>query len=332
MSVSIDLIICTYNNAPVLDRALAAIAAQDVSSSVNWQVLVVNNNCTDHTVSVVEQHQQAGKIPGLRMITESRQGLNFARACGVQSTSGSWIAFVDDDCLLKPDWVEQAAAFAAAHPDCGAFGGQVILDWEVPPADFVLKFGYSFAEQKHGPDAKPVGCLVGAGMVIRRSALLDIGWLNQQFLADRIGKKLVSGGDVELALRLGSRYPLWYTPNCRLMHLIPPRRTSTNYLIKINYGLGISQILGDSMLWSGSYPSWVTTCIRETLPASHRGIVNSLKAFLGRRSLPEVMIEGSFVLGRWAGIWRLLWMNFQQRQALLGCATPRVQSPLRVEV
>src|SRR5690349_20421940 len=108
MSLSIDIVICTYNNAAMLDRALTALANQQVSSPVNWRVLVVNNNCTDCTVSVVEKHIRSGRISGLHMVMEPQQGLNFARACGVQNTSGRWIAFVDDDCLLKPDWIEQA--------------------------------------------------------------------------------------------------------------------------------------------------------------------------------------------------------------------------------
>lgn len=320
MSPSIDLVICTYNNAVLLDRALAAIAAQVTASETHWGVLVVNNNCTDDTVEIIEKHRQAAQIPNLQMCLEPKQGLNFARMCGVQTTTRDWIAFVDDDCLLQPDWVQQAVEFAATHPDCGAFGGQVILDWQVPPPQFVLKFGYSFAEQNHGKIAKIVECLVGAGIIIRRSTLLKIGWLEQQFMADRVGKKLISGGDVELALRLAAQSTLWYTPNCQLMHNIPPHRTSVDYLVKINYGLGISQLVGDAMLWSGSYLTWLSHSIRQTVRQSIEGGITILKLLARKRSLPEVAISLSFMLGRWGGIWRLLRMKAADRQALLGCA------------
>lgn len=317
---SIDLVICTYNNAALLDRVLAAITNQQVSAQVSWSVLVVDNNCTDNTVAVVQRYIQSGQIPDLRIVSEPKQGLTYARLCGVQNTTGDWIAYVDDDCLLQEDWVEQAAKFALAHPDCGGFGGQVILDWETPPPAFVLKYGYSFAEQNHGTVAKQVSCLVGAGIVIRRSALLDIGWMNQQFMSDRVGKKLISGGDVELALRIASKNVLWYNPECKLMHIIPSKRTSTKYLINMNYGLGTSQLYGDSMLWSGSHIAWIFVSIFKTIRYSFDVVINTLKFLAGRRVAPEVAINLSFVLGRWVGIGRMLVMNFQDRQALLGCA------------
>jgi glycosyltransferase involved in cell wall biosynthesis len=240
--------------------------------------------------------------------------------CGVQNTTGDWIAYVDDDCLLQEDWVEQAAQFALAHPDCGGFGGKVILDWENATSSVCVEVWILIAEQNHGTGPKQVSCLVGAGIVMRRSALLNIGWMNQQFMSDRVGKKLISGGDVELALRLASKHVLWYTPNCKLMHIIPAKRTSIKYLININYGLGISQLYGDSMVWSGSYIAWFFSSILKTIRYSFELIFNILKVVLGRRVAPELAISSSFVLGRWVGIGRMLLMNFQDRQALLGCA------------
>ena len=318
--LSIDFIICTYNNAALLDQTMISISQQQILDKINWQLLVVDNNCTDETVAVVKRHIQSGKIPGLRIVSEPRQGLTYARLCGVQNTTGDWIAFVDDDCLLQKDWIAQSAKFAATHPKCGAFGGKVILDWETPPPAFVLKYGYSFAQQDHGMLPKQMSCLVGAGLVIKRSALWDSGWMSKQFMTDRVGKKLISGGDVELALRLASKYELWYNPECKLMHVIPSRRTLTKYLININYGLGISQLYGDSMLWSGSYVAWLFISILDTIRPSVDVLINTLKVLVRRRSAPEVAISLSFVIGRWAGIGRMFCMDFQERRGLLGCA------------
>lgn len=319
--LSIDLIVCTYNNAALLNKTLIAISQQQVSPEVNWQVLVINNRCTDETVAVVKSHIQSSKIPGLNIVLEPKQGLTYARLCGVQNTTGDWIAFVDDDCMLQEDWVDRAAKFAAAHPECGAFGGKVILDWETPPPTFVLKYGYSFAEQERGMLPKQMTCLVGAGIVIRRSVLSDVGWMNRQFMTDRVGKKLVSGGDVELALRIASKYELWYNPECKLMHVIPARRISTKYLIKMNYALGISQIYGDSMLWSGSYIALLFVFIVDTIHRSVDVMINLLKVSVGRGlEREEVAILLSFVLGKWTGIGRMLFTNFQKHRELLGCA------------
>lgn len=320
MSV-IDLVICTYNNAPLLDRTLAAIEKQQVSAAVQWSVLVVDNNCTDETAEVVEKYARANTIPQLRRVLETKQGLTYARLCGIQNTAAQWVAFVDDDCLLAADWVEQAVKFSVLHPDCGAFGGQVILDWETPPPSFVLNFGYSLAQQDQGAVPKPVSCLVGAGLIVRREAIVATGWLEKQFMSDRIGKKLISGGDVEMALRIGANYKLWYSPACRLHHVVPAWRTTNAYLQKINYGLGTSQVFGDSMTWAGSYLKWFYVSTQETLRDSIKILIPALKAGIKRRSAPEVAITWSFLQGKWVGIWRMLWLDAEERRSLMGCAT-----------
>jgi glucosyl-dolichyl phosphate glucuronosyltransferase len=117
----------------------------------------------------------------------------------VREAGAPWIAFVDDDNLVEPGWLDAIAQAARSHPHAGGIGGRVLLDWEEPPPNFVKNFGFCFAEQDSGEVACEVDSLVGAGMVVRRAALAECGWLERPLLADRIGKHLVSGGDVEIA-------------------------------------------------------------------------------------------------------------------------------------
>lgn len=318
---AIELVICTYNNAVLLERVLSAISRQKVSPDVRWGVLVVNNNCTDGTTSLVEQYLQAGTIPHLRMVTETVQGLTPARACGVKQTSAPWIAFVDDDCVLQEDWVEQAMQFAKTHPDCGAFGGRVILTWETPPAEFVRRFGYAFAEQEHGTEVQERDCLVGAGMVVNRQALVACGWTQRQLMPDRIGKKLISGGDVEIALRIrGAGFPLWYTPTCQLNHIIPERRTTRAYLQAMTFGLGTCQLQADRMLWPGSSNTWYLDAVLKTTRLSLDILIQASRAVRGYMEPVEVALNWSFVKGRWAGLAQMHQMDPERRAALLGSA------------
>lgn len=303
---SIDLVICTYNNAALLDRTLAAIAQQRVPSGTNWQVLVVDNNCTDETPKVVEKHRQAGGV-SLRIIREPRQGLTPARLRGVKETTGEWIAFVDDDCLLAEDWVEQAARFAAGHPACGAFGGHIILDWETPPPPFALKRRYAYAGKNHGETAHRRPWIAGAGMVVRRTALADCGWIDQQFLEDRIGKRPVSGGDMEIGLRIAARHEIWYNPACKLRHVIPAHRMTRQYLRRITFGLGASRHNAMALTWKGSYPAWL-------LYSALYGVEFAVLGINPAR-------------GWWAAMWEMVRMDPAKRRALLGCAVKSPRTP-----
>ena len=208
-ALSIDLVVCTYNNASLLQRTLESIAQLKVPAHINWSVLVVNNNCTDDTASIVEYHMSKGVLP-LRTIVETTQGLTTARVCGVCNTESDWIAFIDDDCLLATNWIEEAERFITAHQDCGLFGGKIQLLWEKEPPSYVVHFPFAYAAKNHGDTAKRLKAVAGAGMVVKRKFLEQCGWTKEQFLADRVWNRLVSGGDMEIALRVGAHCEVWY--------------------------------------------------------------------------------------------------------------------------
>src|SRR5579862_3466469 len=132
---SIDVVICTYNNAASLAQTLRSLAGQSGRDGLEWRVLVVDNASSDGTPDVVRR-------AGFRRVCESRQGLVHARRRGVLETVAPWIVFVDDDCILEENWLANAARFIEAHPDCGAFGGRVLPVWSDPPAGFVYRYLY----------------------------------------------------------------------------------------------------------------------------------------------------------------------------------------------
>ncbi|HEY0172549.1 MAG TPA: glycosyltransferase [Pyrinomonadaceae bacterium] len=315
--LSIDLVVCTYNNAALLDATLDAVSRQRVPHDVDWRVLVVDNNCTDRTPEVLGRHLSAGRIP-LRAVTEPRQGLTPARVRGVKNTRGEWVAFVDDDCLLAEDWVGQAARFAAEHAECGAFGGQVIPRWEVTPPPYVLGRRYAYACKYHGETPHRRPWLAGAGLVVRREALTACGWLNKQYLEDRTGARLVSGGDMEIALRVGAKHELWYNPACRLEHVIPARRMSREYVRRITRGLGAGRHNAEALKWGGSYAGWLLYSAAFVAGFGARGVVELARdAF---KSGADFRTAFGPAAGWCAAMWEMLRMDAAERRELLGCA------------
>lgn len=261
-----DIVICTYNNASLLERTLGTIANQQISVSESWSVLVVDNNCTDNTAAVVDRYIQAKTIPGLRRVVEPKQGLTQARLCGIRNTTSDWTAFVDDDCLLAENWVAQAIRFVASHSQCGAFGGKVILKWEQPPSPILVKHQRAFAACDRGETVQQLSRfdfhIPGAGLIVQRKALEQSGWLEQQFLMGRNGNQLTAGDDSEIVLRiLNAGYELWYTPNCVLHHFIPTKRISETYLVQMTYGFGAAAPYIASLQWHHSYPMWLITSL-----------------------------------------------------------------------
>jgi len=319
----VDVVICTYNNAAGLDRTLRALGRSRPPQG-RWGVLVVDNNSTDETQQVVQRHRRSGALPSLQCVEETRQGLTWARLGGVTSTTAPWIAFVDDDCIVDEGWVERTVDFARAHPGAGGFGGRVVLDHELDIRPVLRTYGWAFAEQDLGDEVRPVDCLVGAGMVLSRTALEECGWVDEPLLSDRVGQKLVSGGDVELALRVASTgRPLWYVPECEIRHEIPARRTTRDYLVRIITGLGISHSLAFALTWGGLRRTWLVAAVRQAGGPALDLLRKLRRIRRGPDAQLDALLTASFEWGRWRGIARVAVLVLRGRCTFFGKAAPR---------
>lgn len=320
--MAISLIICTYNNAELLRRTLDALSGQVVRPGTSWEVLVVDNNSTDGTPDVVRAFQVAHPELAVRSCLERQQGLHHARVRGATETDAEVLAFVDDDCLLGPGWVQSALDFLAAHPRCGALGGKVELEFQAPVEPALRQFGWALAEQNHGDEPKRVDFLVGAGLVLRRQALKESGWLNgPPLLQDRTGRELVSGGDMEIGVRIASAsWELWYDPACRIGHIIPAYRTTLEYLRRIVYGLGKSHVMVQALATPLDYHAYGTRALRGALAACARSLAQGAGVAVRRRGRKAFLVESQFALGQLAGAMAFLRQPRAAKQRLVGAA------------
>src|SRR5262245_10024265 len=244
----LTVLVCTRNNAGLLDSALESIAGQVLPPGARWEVLVVANRCTDATAEVARRWGDSGRIPRLRYISERKSGIVPARKRGLRESRGRLVGLVDDDCLLAPDWGAEALRFAEENPLAGAFGGRNDLLWERPPTPLVELYGESLARQDLGavPVRMPVKewrMPVGAGLVLRREAIIDSGWLHHGVLRSRGPRKLGAGEDAELSLSIRrAGWQVWYSPSLRLRHVIRGDRMGLAYLRRLHRGFGRADV------------------------------------------------------------------------------------------
>lgn len=254
-----SVVICTYNGAlrlpQILEKLKAQKEAQDCRSAIGpesysrkfqWEVLIVDNNSSDHTPQIVQQFQQSWR-PGvpLRYCFEPRQGLAFARRKAIAETQSSLIGFLDDDTLPAECWVSEARKFGQTHPNVGAYGSNVSGQYEVPPPEGFERIACCLAIIERGQQPFQYaarGVLpAGAGMVIRRQA-----WLEQvpaiPALAGVSGKSLkTKGEDVETLSYIRTAWPVWHNPAMRIAHVIPKARLERQYLLNLFWQIGLSR-------------------------------------------------------------------------------------------
>src|ERR1700722_16738649 len=100
----VSVIICTYNRCKSLATALESVAASKLPDSMDWEVLVIDNNSSDKTSEVAQGFCQ--RFPNrFRYFFEPRQGKSFALNTGIQAARGEVLAFTDDDVIVEPTWL-----------------------------------------------------------------------------------------------------------------------------------------------------------------------------------------------------------------------------------
>lgn len=123
--------VCAYNRAARLRLCLDSLAAQTYPAE-RTEIVVVDDGSTDDTPAVCQE--AGGPLRGLRVIRQSNAGLGAARNRGWQATAAPVVAFLDDDAVAPPFWLERLVALFGEVPgDVACVGGPVDAEWGAPP-------------------------------------------------------------------------------------------------------------------------------------------------------------------------------------------------------
>ena len=118
----ISVILPVRNGERHISEQLDALAAQ--SYQEDWELLVVDNGCTDRTLEIVECCST--RLPHVAVVdARARRGLNHARNLGAAAAQGDFLVFCDADDVATPGWLA-AMADAARHAD--VVGGRLDFD------------------------------------------------------------------------------------------------------------------------------------------------------------------------------------------------------------
>lgn len=124
--MDLTVAICTYNRADSLEDTLAHLCRLQGVDGLRWELLLVDNNCTDHTQEVVARF--TGRLP-LRPLVERSQGLSHGRNRALREARGDLLVFTDDDVRPVPAWLGAYADAARDYPEADYLGGRIQPWW-----------------------------------------------------------------------------------------------------------------------------------------------------------------------------------------------------------
>lgn len=298
-----SVIVCTYNRAASLVRTLRSLQAQALSPGIDWEVIVVDNNSTDGTRSVVESFRAT--FPQLRYSREARQGLAFARNHGIAIARGAVLLFTDDDVAPEAEWLSRVVDGMHAHC-CDACGGFIAPVWESPPPAWLTERFHGFlaikAERSDTYEIRPGDPLpFGANMAFRREVFDHFGLFD--VARGRRGKILASGEDGEFFERiLGRGAKVMFFGDARVHHNVESFRLTKNYFRRWRYQT--SRNLAESRGFQGrrrlfGVPLYMYP---QTLRAIGRALLAKLRGPADEAFLREI-IAWHF-MGSIEGLWR----------------------------
>jgi glycosyltransferase involved in cell wall biosynthesis len=232
--------ICTWNRADLLDQTLASLCKLVIPADVQWEVLVIDNHCTDHTPEVTARHAQ--QLP-LRVIRETRPGKSQALNTAVAHLQGELVLWTDDDVIVQPQWLAAYVSASRRFPQASFFGGPIEPWFEVPPPDWMRRvwprIAAAFATRDLGDSPFPLDhrrLPFGANFAVRIPAQRKYPYdtrLGPQ------GRMKTAGEETAVILHmLEDGLSGYWIPEARLQHFIPRERLSTTYLRNFYYGLG----------------------------------------------------------------------------------------------
>lgn len=222
----ISIIICCYNSEWIIGRCLSALKAQVFDKLIHWEIVIVDNHCSDDTVSIANAILQESGVD-YSIIEEIMPGLSFARHKGVSAAKYNKVIFCDDDNILCPFYVAKMYEILNSNSKIGAVGGKGIPEFCGTPDSIVLSNieNYAIGSQKNHEY-----WLYGAGIALRTELVREIYSSQHCYLTGRKGNMLLAGDDVELSMAIALRgYKIKAVDQLTFVHVLKAERLTQNY-------------------------------------------------------------------------------------------------------
>jgi glycosyltransferase involved in cell wall biosynthesis len=248
LNTKLTIVIPTYNRSTQATQTLKSIS--DVASGVHREqirVILVDNNSTpsERDGYIAAIHSFSNELD-VQYLHEGKQGRSHACNAGANEASSNWIAFVDDDETLSPQWIDVALALIETR-QFSYFGGSVLPTWEIPPPPWLPIHQKKYLGVLGWLELSDIdrdydtfdASLCGGNMIVRRDLYLNIGGFSSAL--GRGASNLLGGEDGEFHRRLKSaKAKGCYITKLAVFHWVPIARMTLDYHRKWAYWSGVS--------------------------------------------------------------------------------------------
>ena len=209
----VSVVIPTCNRPEDVRRCLDHMARV---SYPHWDLVVVDQSDDERTEAVARRFMDA--LPNLTYHRMREKGAARARNGGIAITEGEIIAFIDDDCTVAPNWLDEVAATLQRHPQVSLIFGAVESAPHNPRESYVTVYTPRKESVAHGPRSFLHTQGLSANMYMRREVVARVG-LFDTCLGPGSGVFTGGGEDIDYLYRsLARGLHVVYTPHVAVKH------------------------------------------------------------------------------------------------------------------
>ena len=265
-SVSVIIAAHTFQRCDSLVQSVAS--ALDQSPQPREVIVVVDNN--------PELYEWVrSRLPDVVPVDHrGPRGASATRNTGARAAQGRFLAFLDDDAVARPGWLENLIA-PLTRPEVVGVGGYVEPVWLGPiprwmPEEFLWVVGASYRGMPQ--TAAPIRNVWSENMAVARADFMKIGGFREGF--GKTGLEPRGGEDTDFCIRLSTTTDgglWWYEPTAKIGHSVPPGRSTLRFFVMRCYNEG--QTKADMARFVGS---------EKGLQDERRHVVKTLPEGIGR--------------------------------------------------
>ena len=244
------VIICTYNRAALLEHCLASLAGQEEVEGT-WELLVIDNNCTDRTAALTDAWlAEHSEVYG-RRIVETRQGLSHARNRGYREARAPWVIYLDDD--AKADTTLLARTHALVRQGHYRIVGGVYYPWYHygRPRWYRDDYASNALPRYRRLSVPPANYVATGGVMLWEKDLLhDLGGFDPR--VGMVGERIAYGEETYLQAHARARgIAVAYDPELIIYHVVMPRKLTVDWFFVSYFAAGRDAVLGGQVA-----PGW----------------------------------------------------------------------------
>jgi len=244
-----SVIVLNYNGKDLLEECLESLSRQTYP---NYEIILVDNGSTDDSGEYARSHFPHVQVVQLKKNRGFAGGNNF----GLHHAKGDYIALLNNDTRVEPQWLESLCDALDRHEDAGTAASKMLIydNPKLIDAAGDMFFGWGTVrrrghlmldENAYDKEISVFGACAGAALY-RREMIEKIGFLDEDFL--------IYFDDVDLSFRAQlAGWKCIYVPEARVLHKVSATMEKTKsfsvYISKRNSMWVVLKNMPTPLLW-----------------------------------------------------------------------------------